>query len=128
MFGGINPRHAPAPWLPLPFLLSAPLALAAGHLLLATSATAILGSYRSTSAIAVTHLLILGGVAAAMLGALYQMTPVIFVADAPDGRLGLVQAAMYTGGWPMMVCGFLTGKMMVLAAGGTCVVTAIVLF
>jgi hypothetical protein len=128
MFGGINPRHAPAPWLPLPFLLSAPLAFAAGHLLLAMRATAVLGSFRATSTIAVTHLLILGGVVAAMLGALYQLAPVVFVADAPDGRLGLVQAALYTAGWPMMVCGFLTGKVILLATGGTCVVTAIVLF
>lgn len=128
MFGGINPRHAPAPWLPLPFLLSAPLAFAAGHLLLAARAAVVLGSYRSTSALAVTHLLILGGVVAAMMGALYQLAPVVFVADAPDGRLGLVQAALYTAGWLMMVCGFLTGTVMLLAAGGTCVVTAIVLF
>src|SRR5262249_3110765 len=66
MFGGINPRHAPVPWLPLPFLLSAPLALAAGHLLLAVRAQTVLGSYRSTSAIAVTHLLVLGFVVATM--------------------------------------------------------------
>jgi hypothetical protein len=128
MIGGINPRHAPVPWLPLPFLLSGPLALAAAHLLLAAQATAVIGSYRATATIAVTHLLILGAVVATMMGALYQMTPVIFVAEAADGRLGLVQGALYTAGWLAMVAGFLRGAPVLLAVGGTSVVLAVLLF
>ncbi|MDQ6834290.1 MAG: hypothetical protein M3008_12910, partial [Chloroflexota bacterium] len=73
MFGGINPRHAPAPWLPLPFLLSGPLALAAAHLLLAARVGTVTGSYRATATIAVTHLLVLGAIVGTMMGALYQM-------------------------------------------------------
>src|SRR5437588_10277955 len=124
MFGGINPRHAPVPWLPLPFLLSGPLALAAAHLLLATHATAVAGSYRATATIAVTHLLVLGAVVGTMMGALYQMTPVLFVAEPADGRLGLAQGALYTSGWIAMVAGFLggQGRTGLLAAGGTAVV------
>jgi hypothetical protein len=128
MFGGINPRHAPVPWLPLPFLLSGPLALAAAHLLLATHAAAVMGSYRATTTIAVTHLLVLGAVVATMMGALYQMLPVIFVAEAADGRLGLVQGALYTAGWLAMVAGFLRGAPVLLAVGGTVVVLAVLLF
>jgi hypothetical protein len=128
LFGGINPRHAPAPWLPLPFLLSGPLALAAAHLLLALRAETVTGSYRATATVAVTHLLVLGAVVATMMGALYQMTPVIFVAEAADGRLGLVQGALYTTGWVLMVCGFLGGGRALLAVGGTSVVLAVLLF
>ncbi len=128
MFGGINPRRAPVPWLPLPFLLSGPLALTAAHLLLATQATAIVGSYRATATIAVTHLLVLGAVVATMMGALYQMVPVIFVAEAADGRLGLVQGTLYTAGWLAMVAGFLRGAPLLLAVGGTSVVLAVLLF
>lgn len=128
MFGGINPRHAPVPWLPLPFLLSGPLALAAAHLLLATHAAAVVGSYRATATLAVTHLLVLGAVVATMMGALYQMAPVIFVAEAADGRFGLVQGALYTAGWMAMVAGFLRDARGVLAAGGTSVVLAVLLF
>ncbi len=128
MFGGINPRHAPAPWLPLPFLLSGPLALAAAHLLLAVRVGTVTGSYRATATIAVTHLLVLGAIIGTMMGALYQMTPVIFVAQAADGRLGLTQTMLYTGGWALMVVGFLSGGTGILAAGGTCVVLAVLLF
>ncbi len=128
MFGGINPRHAPAPWLPLPFLLSGPLALAAAHLLLAVRVGTVTGSYRATATIAVTHLLVLGAIVGTMMGALYQMTPVIFVAQAADGRLGLAQTMLYTGGWALMVVGFLSGGTGILAAGGTCVVLAVLLF
>ncbi|MGI8857063.1 MAG: hypothetical protein ACR2JW_15045 [Thermomicrobiales bacterium] len=128
MFGGINPRRAPVPWLPLPFLLSGPLALAAVHLLLATHAAAVVGSYRATATVAVTHLLVLGAVVATMMGALYQMAPVIFVAEAADGRLGLAQGTLYTAGWIAMVAGFLSGARGVLAAGGTAVVLAVLLF
>lgn len=128
MFGGINPRHAPAPWLPLPFLLSGPLALAAAHITLALHAGTVIGSYRSTATIAVTHLLVLGAVVATMMGALYQMAPVIFVAEAADGRLGLVQGALYTVGWVLMVAGFLRGARTLLALGGTSVVLAVLLF
>jgi hypothetical protein len=130
MFGGINPRRAPVPWLPLPFLLSGPLALAAAHLLLATHAAAVIGSYRGTTTVAVTHLLVLGAVVATMMGALYQMTPVIFVAEAANGRLGIVQGTLYTAGWLAMVAGFLGGhaRTGLLAAGGTAVVLAVLLF
>ncbi len=128
MFRGINPRHAPAPWLPLPFLLSGPLMLAAAHLLLAARADAVLGSYRATATVAVTHLLVLGGIVATMMGALYQMTPVIFVAESPHHRLGLVQGALFTTGWILMVCGFLSGRTPLLAIGGTGVALAVLLF
>src|SRR5947209_6947366 len=107
MFAGINPRHAPVPWLPLPFLLSGPLGLAAAHLLLVAHAGQVTGSYGATATLAVTHLFVLGGVVATMMGALYQMTPVIFVARAANGRLGLAQGALYTAGWMLMVVGFL---------------------
>lgn len=128
MFGGINPRHAPVPWLPLPFLLSGPLALAAAHLLLATHAAAVADSYRAAATVAVTHLLVLGAIVATMMGALYQMAPVIFVAEAANGRLGLAQGALYTAGWVAMVAGFLGGNRGLLAAGGASVVLAVLLF
>jgi hypothetical protein len=128
MFRGINPRHAPVPWLPLPFLLSGPLMLAVAHVLLAARAEAVLGSYRATATIAVTHLLVLGGIVATMMGALYQMAPVIFVAKAPHHRLGLAQGALYTVGWLLMVCGFLSGRTLLLAIGGTSVVVAVLFF
>ena len=128
MFRGINPRHAPTAWLPLPFLLSGPLMLAAAHLLLAIQASVIVGSYRATATIAVTHLLVLGGIVATMMGALYQMTPVIFVADAPHHGLGIAQGLLYTTGWLLMVRGFLSGTTTPLAIGGTCVVLSILLF
>ncbi len=128
MFGGINPRHAPVPWLPLPFLLAGPLALAAAHLLLATHATAVVGSYRATATVAVTHLLVLGAIVGTMMGALYQMAPVIFVAEAANGRLGLAQGALYTSGWIAMVAAFLRGDRWLLAVGGSSVVVAVLLF
>jgi hypothetical protein len=80
------------------------------------------------STIAVTHVLILGFVVATMMGALYQLTPVIFVAEAPYGRLGVIQMALHTVGWFLMVCGFLSGRVVLLAVGGTCVVTGVVVF
>jgi hypothetical protein len=128
MFAGINPRHAPVPWLPLPFLLSGPLGLAAAHLLLVAQAGQVAGSYGATATLAVTHLLVLGGVVATMMGALYQMTPVIFVARAANGRLGLAQGALYTAGWMLMVAGFLHRDPPLLALGGTGVVLAVLLF
>jgi len=102
--------------------------LAAAHLLLAVWAETILGSYRVTTTIAVTHLLVLGGIVATMMGALYQMAPVIFVAKAPHHRLGLAQGALYTAGWILMVCGFLSGRTLLLAIGGTSVVVTVLFF
>lgn len=128
MFGGINPRRAPVPWLPLPFLLCGPLALAGAHLLLLMDAREIVGSHLAPATIAATHLLVLGAVVATMMGALYQMTPVIFVAEAANGWLGLVQGALYTVGWLLMVTGFLRGALVTLAVGGSCVVVAVLLF
>ena len=128
MFGGINPRHAPAPWLPLPFLLSGPLVLAIAQSTLALHAEQVSGSYRATATVAVTHLLVLGAIVATMMGALYQMAPVIFVARAADMRLGLAQGALYTLGWVLMVTGFLRGARTLLAVGGTSVVLAVLLF
>jgi len=63
-----------------------------------------------------------------MMGALYQMTPVIFVAHAANARLGLVHGALYTTGWMLMVAGFLSNRPALLAIGGTSVAAAVALF
>jgi hypothetical protein len=87
---GLHLEQAPPLAIPLSFFLTAPLAVAAaGGVLLHNGSTALVTSW-SPSTLAIAHLGTLGMLGMVMLGALYQMTPV--VAGSPVPRVRLAQA------------------------------------
>ncbi|HZP87615.1 MAG TPA: permease [Burkholderiales bacterium] len=95
MLPGISLERAPPLTVPLRFLLTAPwFGLIAG-LLLAWGGASLFASRWQPATLAVTHLLTLGFMGQAMLGALLQLLPVVAGTPVPHSRL--VAAIAYPG-------------------------------
>ena len=106
---GLSVDQAPPLSIPASFFLLAPVAIGAGGLLLAWQGAAPLASSGLPGAGALTHLGTLGLLGSVMLGAVYQMAPVVAGARVPAVRLAHAVHACWTVGVAALVTGFLTG-------------------
>lgn len=85
--GALSLDQAPPLSVPTSFFLTIPLGILAAGLILMTSGITALGSPWAPQTLALTHAGTLGILAMGMLGALYQMTPVIAGAPVPFTRI-----------------------------------------
>lgn len=98
-FAGIRPDQGPPLAVPMAFFLTAPLALVAAGVLLVVRGDDGTTSLFGTTSVAVVHLGTVGFLLFVMLGALYQMLPVVAGAIVPWPRLGhAVHALLVAGG------------------------------
>jgi hypothetical protein len=116
--------------VPLRFFLTAPLfGIAAAALIAWGGGEAIAGRW-SPQVLAITHLLTLGFMAMVMIGALFQVCPVVLGVDLPWGRrvAGLVHGAL-TLGTALLAAGFLLPAVTwVMAMALTLLSAALLLF
>ncbi len=82
-FAGIRPEQGPPLSVPVSFFLTAPLALAAAGVLLLARGADGLASLSGSTAVALVHLGTVGMLLFVMLGALYQVLPVVVGAVVP---------------------------------------------
>jgi hypothetical protein len=103
-------EDTPALGVPLRFMLSAPVFAAAAGLLLAYGGATALQTRWSPYTIGLTHLMTLGFLGMAMVGAVLQMLPVVAGAPVPGVRL-VAQLAWYglAGGTPLLAAGLMAG-------------------
>ncbi len=106
--GGLRTDQAPPLSIPASFFLVAPVAMIASGVLLASS-DVVLVSRLMPFAMAATHLGTLGFLGALMLGALYQMIPVVAGVPVPWVRLAHVVHALFVAGLGMLVAGLALG-------------------
>ena len=85
--GALSLDQAPPLSVPASFFLTIPLGVLAAGLILMTSGITALGSPWTPQTLALTHAGTLGILAMGMLGALYQMTPVIAGTPVPFTRI-----------------------------------------
>jgi len=105
---GLSFDQAPPILVPFRFFLSAPLFGVAAALALLWHGTALFDSRWLPPALALTHLMTLGFLGLAMLGAMFQMLPV--VAGAPIFKAEAISLGVYgllVAGVLALVCGFL---------------------
>ncbi len=113
---GLRTDQAPPLSIPASFFLLAPVAMFAAGALLALHGRAVFESRWTPLAMAATHLGTLGFLGSIMLGALYQMIPVVAGAPVPAARLAHAVHAAFAlgvaslvwglgggGAWPMLV-------------------------
>ena len=72
-----RPADSPPLWLVAPFFLAAPFGLIAGGLLLATSNSDALVAINLPRTVAITHAAVIGWIATTIMGAVYQLGPVV---------------------------------------------------
>lgn len=125
---GLRTDQAPPLAIPLSFYLVAPVGLVAAGLLLVIAGGAVTATRWLPLAMAATHLGTLGLLGAAMLGSLYQMTPVVAGRPVPWPRLAHAVQAAFVAGVAVLVWGLGTGRPELLSAAPHVLGTALALF
>jgi len=121
--------NAPPLALPLTFMLSGLIGLLAALADLVTHLPALLGfAYGDPALLAATHFLTLGFVSMVMMGALYQLVPVVLNVHLASVRLGAWHYALFLPGVVLLVAGFWGAGLSVLITGGSLVVVSVAVF
>lgn len=125
----IDPARSPALYVPIGMALAGVVGLIGLQLLLLYRAPMIFGPFRfNPAALAAVHTFTLGFATSVMIGAFYQITPVMMLGRPVEGRLALLQGALYLGGAWSLVWGFYTSAGAWLTAGGTAALLSLILF
>ncbi len=104
---GLRLDQAPPLAIPARFFVTIPVALAAIGALLLTQGQAVVATRWAPASVALTHLWTLGVAAMAMIGALYQMIPVVAGVPVPKTGLAKVVHALLCLGLGALVTGLL---------------------
>jgi len=125
----IIPERAPRLWVPLRFFLAG-LASLGALLWIAISRAPLLASdyLHNIATLAVTHLFTLGLGGFVVMGALYQMAPVLLYSHLFSERMADVHFGVHAIGLTLMVVGFLGFNTVLISTGGGLVLTGAVLF
>ena len=116
---GLSPEKAPPVAVPLGLFLMLPVFLVLAGAVLVCYGGDALATRWSPAALAGVHLLVLGGLAPVMCGALFQVAPVLLGTPFPAVRpVALVTGASLGTGALALAAGFLTGSPDWLLAGG----------
>lgn len=114
---GLRPEQGPPLSIPASFFLNAPLAMVAAGALVMSGGPALLATRFGGSTVALVHLGTLGLLASVMLGALYQMLPVVAGAPVPGVRLAHAVHAGLVAAVVALVLGFARGQRGLVHAG-----------
>lgn len=126
--GGIATSNSPPLGLPLGFFLAGALAFVAINALLVFDGGNLLTYSLLPVDLSLTHLVTLGWVTMVMMGALYQLTPVIFQTKLHSVRLGRWQFGIYLVGVVGLVSSFRWLWTPGLAIFGSAVLLSVALF
>lgn len=125
---GLGLEQAPPLSIPASFFLVAPVAIAAAGVLLVFGADAPLRSSWAPLNIAAVHLATLGMLGSVMLGALYQMVPVVAGTPVPYVRLAHGVHVGLVLGVSSLVFGFATGNQTALLVAFTLLLVSLLAF
>lgn len=121
-------EQAPPLWVPAGFFVVAPLAFAAAGALLLTHGGGLLATGWSPLTMALTHLGTLGLLGSVMLGALYQMVPVVAGTPVPAVRAALLVQALWVLGVGCLVGGLVLGQPWMMKTAMAALSLALVVF
>ncbi|HWI64154.1 MAG TPA: hypothetical protein VNT75_20135 [Symbiobacteriaceae bacterium] len=125
----IIPERAPRLWVPLRFFLAGLLSLAFLLVVAIYKAPLLALDYlHNIATLAVTHLMTLGLGGLVVMGALYQMAPVLLYSQLYSERMADIHLAIHATGLTLMVTGFLQFETILIATGGGFILTGAVLF
>jgi len=125
---GLRLDQAPPLAIPASFFLLAPAAVIASGIWLLVQGGDPLGSPWHPTTVILTHLATLGFLAAVMLGALYQMIPVVAGVPVPGVRAAYGVLALFGGGLVVLLVGLSGWKGVPIIIGGSAILAALVVF
>ena len=126
--GGLGLDQAPPLSIPASFFLTIPIGILVGAYLMLTSVAATLGSPWTPQTVALTHAGTLGILAMGMLGALYQMIPVVAGTPVPFARLAHIVHVLLLAGLGGFLWRLMDGPAYAMTATIFCFTTAFLAF
>ncbi|OOG28071.1 hypothetical protein B1C78_02280 [Thioalkalivibrio denitrificans] len=127
--GALSLGQTPPLRVPMPFLISAPVFLLAGALVLLFGQAELFATRWTREMLALTHLLTLGFLGTIMLGALQQLLPVLAGAPVPAAaRVSVALYGLWIPGTVLLVAGMGLGGPWALQAGAVLLAAAVALF
>jgi hypothetical protein len=126
--GGLSLDQAPPLSIPASFFLTIPVGVLLAGYILITTGTAALVSPWMPQALALTHAGTLGVLAMGMVGALYQMTPVVAATAVPLTRIAHIVHAFLLAGLAGFVWRLLGGSTTAMSVAIICFTIAILAF
>ncbi len=111
----------------IPFYVYAAISFLVATVLLLTSGGAFTGHYFQPHILAITHVMALGWATMIILGASHQLLPVLIESDLYSNKLGHLSFGLAAMGIPLLVYGFYTFNLGVVAQLGGSLVTGAVL-
>lgn len=125
----INPAKSPPLFVPIGMILAGLTGLLCFYPLLIWKAPLIFADFRFNSAtLAAVHLFTLGFATAIMVGAFYQILPVMLIGQPVNGRWAAGQGAAYLAGSALLIVGFYRYETGWIILGGTLAVLSLLLF
>jgi hypothetical protein len=126
--GGLSLDQAPPLSVPASFFLSVPIGVLVAAFILMATGVAALSSPWMPHALALTHTFTLGVLAMGMIGALYQMTPVIAGIPVPLARLAHLVHVLLLAGLAGFLWRLLGGPTYAMSSAILCFAAALLLF
>jgi hypothetical protein len=127
--GVANTQNAPPLGLPLTFFLTGLAGLLGAVIDLGTHPGDLLDFLVGSSALlAGTHFLTLGFVSMVMMGAMYQLVPVVLDSRLASVRLGFWHYGCYTSGVVLLIAGMAAFSPVLMIVGGSLVIIGVTLF
>jgi hypothetical protein len=120
--------NAPATTLPLRFMMAGLLALSGSVVMLVVRPTLLTTYHYNQYVIAVTHLLVLGWISSAVMGAMYQLVPVALETKLYSERLARWQFVFHLIGFSGMVWMFWTWNLKQVGHFGSVFTAGVLLF
>lgn len=126
--GSLATDKAPVLTLPMPYIVAALLSFAALGTLAVVAAGNLAQFYFSPAVLAVTHVATLGWGTMIVMGAMYQLVPVVQGVPIRHERLGKIGFWIFAWGALELVAGFWAWRMWEIALGGTLLLVGVGLF
>lgn len=127
--GALSLENAPGFWTPLRFFLTVPVFGILAAVIIFLDGGRLFDSRWLAASLAVTHIFTLGYIAMAMLGALFQMLPVVMGTSLPRaGRTATIVHLLMTVGTLCLVFAFLLQIPLLFTAAITLLVPVLILF
>ncbi len=125
----INPAKSPPLYVPVGLMVAGLVSLLLLEAFLLRKAPMLFGEYRFNSAtLTATHLFTLAFATSIMMGAFYQITPVMLIAKPVPGPLAMLQGSLHLAGAALLIGGFHYTETFLIIVGGSLVVIAVLLF
>ena len=127
--GGLpDAQRAPSPWLPLRFILLGIASLLTSVVLVVVRPDLLATYHYNQYIIAVSHLFILGFLLSVIMGAMYQMAPVVLEVTLHSERLGAWHFAGHLAAVVGLVWSFWSWQMLAAIASGALLTVGVGLF